>query len=55
MDETQNDVPFVAFYDMHAVMFVPPDEMADVTTIKDRNKKILMHNTNGDANQLFLK
>ena len=31
MDETQNDAPFVAFYDMHAVMFVPPDEMADVT------------------------
>ena len=23
--------PFVAFYDMHAVTFVPPDEMADVT------------------------
>ena len=32
MDETQNDAPFVAFYDMHAVTFVPPDEMADVTT-----------------------
>ena len=31
MDETQNDAPFVTFYDMHAVMFVPPDEMADVT------------------------
>ena len=31
MDEIQNDAPFVAFYDMHAVMFVPPDEMADVT------------------------
>ena len=31
MDETQNDAPFVAFYDMHAVTFVPPDEMADVT------------------------
>ena len=27
----QNDAPFVAFYDMHAVTFVPPDEMADVT------------------------
>ena len=25
MDETQNDAPFVAFYDMHAVTFVPPD------------------------------
>ena len=31
MDETQNDAPFAAFYDMHAVTFVPPDEMADVT------------------------
>ena len=31
MDETQNDAPFVAFSDMHAVMFVLPDEMADVT------------------------
>ena len=30
MDETQNDAPFVAFYDMHAVKFVPPDEMADL-------------------------
>ena len=28
MDETQNDAPFVAFYDMHAATFVPPDEMA---------------------------
>ena len=32
MDETQNDAPFVTFYDMHAVMFVPPDEMADITS-----------------------
>ena len=31
MDETQNDAPFVTFYDMHAVTFVPPYEMADVT------------------------
>ena len=31
MDETQNDAPFVAFYNMHAVRFVAPDEMADVT------------------------
>ena len=31
MDETQNDAPFVAFYDMHAVTFVPPDEKADAT------------------------
>ena len=31
MEETQNDAPFVAFYDMHAVTFVPTDEMADVT------------------------
>ena len=31
MDETQNDAPFVAFYDMHAVTFVSPDEMANVS------------------------
>ena len=31
MDETQNDAPFVAFYDMHTVTFVPPDEMADLS------------------------
>ena len=30
-NETQNDAPFVAFYDMRAVMFVLPDEMADVS------------------------
>ena len=30
-NETQNDAPFVAFYDMHAVMFVLPDEMANVS------------------------
>ena len=29
-NKTQNDTPFVAFYNMHAVMFVLPDEMADV-------------------------
>ena len=33
MDETQNDAPFIAFYNMHAVMLVPPDEMADVTIV----------------------
>ena len=27
----QNDAPFVTFYDMCAVMFVLPDEMADVS------------------------
>ena len=26
-NKTQNDAPFVAFYDMHAVTFVPPDEL----------------------------
>ena len=31
MDETQNDAPVVAFYDMRAVTFVLPDEMANVT------------------------
>ena len=30
-NETQNDAPFVAFYDMRAVTFVLPDEMADVS------------------------
>ena len=30
-NETQNDAPFVAFYDMHAVTFVLPDQMADVS------------------------
>ena len=29
--ETQNDAPFVAFYDMRAVTFVLSDEMADVS------------------------
>ena len=29
-NETQNDAPFVAFYDMCAVTFVLSDEMADV-------------------------
>ena len=30
-NETQNDASFVAFYNMHAVMFVLPNEMADVS------------------------
>ena len=30
-NEKQNDAPFVAFYDMRAVTFVLPDEMADVS------------------------
>ena len=30
MDEHKM-MPLVAFHDMHAVTFVPPDEMADVT------------------------
>ena len=34
MEETQNDAPFVVFYNMHAVTFVPPDEMADVTDVQ---------------------
>ena len=29
MEKTQNDAPFAAFYDMRAVTFVLPDEMAD--------------------------
>ena len=34
MEETQNDAPFVAFYDMRAVTFVLPDEMADVSIVR---------------------
>ena len=30
-NKTQNDVHFVAFYDMRAVTFVLPDEMTDVS------------------------
>ena len=30
-NKTQNDAPSVTFYDMHAVSFVLPDEMADVS------------------------
>ena len=30
-NKTQTDAPFVAFYDMRAVMFVLPDETADVS------------------------
>ena len=29
--KTQNDAPFVAFYNMRAVTFVLPDETADVS------------------------
>ena len=31
MERNKNDAPFVAFYDMRAVTFVLPDEMADVS------------------------
>ena len=30
-NKTQNDVCFVAFYDMRAVTFILPDEMADLS------------------------
>ena len=30
-NKTQNDAPFIAFYDMRAVTFVLPDKMADVS------------------------
>ena len=30
-NKTQNDAPFVAFYDMYALTFVLPDEMAHVS------------------------
>ena len=39
MDETQNDAPFVAFYDMHAVTFVPPDSLRDMHRKKSKYKK----------------
>ena len=29
MEKTKTDAPFVAFYDMRAVTFVLPDEIAD--------------------------
>ena len=32
-NKTQNDAPFVAFYDMHAVTVVLPDEMANVSIV----------------------
>ena len=31
--KNQNDAPFVTFYNMHAVTFVLPDEMADVSIV----------------------
>ena len=50
MDETQNDAPFVTFYDMHAVAFVPPDEMADVTiAVFTSRKKYRIWNKNYPA------
>ena len=46
-NKTQNDAPFVAFYNMRAVTFVPPDEMADVSIAgrKKRSKRISLHST----------
>ena len=44
-NKTQNDALFVAFYDMHAVMFVLPDEMADVS-IAGLQWFILIHQLN---------
>ena len=32
-NKTHNDAHFVTFYDMHAVMFVLPDEMEDVSIV----------------------
>ena len=37
--ETQNDAPFVAFYDMRAVTFVLSDEMADVSIVGQLSMK----------------
>ena len=39
-NKTQNDAPFVAFYDMLAVTFVLPDELANVSIIYIEKKKI---------------
>ena len=38
--EGKNDAPFVAFYDMRAVTFVLPDEMADVSIAGHARKKV---------------
>ena len=38
-NKTQNDAPFVAFNDMHAVTFVLPDGMAD--TCVDRGTEVV--------------
>ena len=32
-NKTQNEAPFVAFYDMHAVTFVLPDEIEDMSIV----------------------
>ena len=44
-NKTQNDAHFVAFYDVCAVMFVLPDEMADVS-IAGLQWFILIHRFN---------
>ena len=38
-NKTQNDAPFVAFYNMRAVTFVLPDEMANVSIAGTRDRK----------------
>ena len=35
-EKTQNDAPFVTFYKMHAVTFVLPDGMVDVSIVELR-------------------
>ena len=44
-NKTQNDAPFVAFYDMRAVTFVLPEEMANVS-IKELQWFILIPGLN---------
>ena len=40
-NKTQNDAPFVAFYDMRAVTCVPPDEMVDVSRVREEQSQVI--------------
>ena len=53
-NKTQNDAPFVAFYDMRAITFVLPDEMADVSS-RDYSGSFLYpdYTTRGVTGQLI--
>ena len=41
MDETQNDTAFVAFYVMHAVTFVPPDEIFQTERLQTTSSNLM--------------